>query len=388
MVGGDVIEITHRVWDCWRERAAEGEWSLEMLLRSPLPAVRAVKLARAAIGVAVDEFDAAHPWVEGEDDAVSGAWSVTETTLGAVVRVDEEPDEFEWMLRRVVGGLEEAGVTGTLDVYQPAAAPADVSRLMDPLGRADLLECRIRVFGETRADGPPYGWKADPAAYTAGVAAAVRWLCELPSEQQPTLVVHTTLVAVGPNDALLDLVPVDLLATHVVQGWSVGAGRFRGIALSGWLGRVTLIEGGDALAAGEWHPQVASLRGFLKASGRWADYGFVKRGRAVTSAVFANSLRWDWVEALPFPPHNYVDAPDVFGIQLLGPTLARRIHPAAGWQATPLPGDAVIVEHSDPAAWFAEMFPTVDWRHPDEPPPVPDVVARARRDLAAILWGE
>jgi hypothetical protein len=388
VVGGDVIEISDRVWDRWREQAAEGERSLEMLLRSPLSVARAVKLAHTAIGVAVNEFDAAHPVVEGEDDAVSGAWSATETTLGAVVRVDEEPDEFEWMLRQVVGGLEEAGVTGTLDVYQPAAAPAEVSRLMDPLVRADLLECRIRVLGETRADGPPYVWQADSAAYTAGVAAAVRWLCELPSEQPPTLKVHTTLVAVGPNDALLDLVPVDLVKSDVVKAWSVGPGRFRGIALSGWLGRVTLIEGGDALTAGAWQAPVDLLRGFLKASGGWADYGFVKRGRQPSMAVNAESLRWDWVEALSFPPHNYVGAPDVFGIQLLGPTLARRIQPAADWQATPLPGGAVLVEHADPAAWFAQMFPIVDWRRPNEAPPVPDVVARARRDLAPILWAQ
>jgi hypothetical protein len=75
----------------------------------------------------------------------------------------------------------------------------------------------------------------------------------------------------------------------------------------------------------------------------------------------------------------------------LGPGYADRIPTGPDWQATPLDGVSVLLEHHDPAAWYAQMFETraINVRPTKEnSPPVPPVVTFARHDLADIILTE
>jgi hypothetical protein len=114
--------------------------------------------------------------------------------------------------------------------------------------------------------------------------------------------------------------------------------------------------------------------------------------------VFHRSLAHDWVWREPERVNGFVRialepryAPDAFGIQLLGPGYADRIPTGPDWQATPLHGGSVLLEHLDPAAWYAQMFETVPLNGrptKEKSPPVPAVVTFARHNLADIILTE
>jgi hypothetical protein len=75
----------------------------------------------------------------------------------------------------------------------------------------------------------------------------------------------------------------------------------------------------------------------------------------------------------------------------LGPGYADRIPTGPDWQATPIDGGSVLLEHIDPAASYAEMFETVPLHGrptKENSPPVPSVVTFARHDLADIILTE
>jgi hypothetical protein len=125
-------------------------------------------------------------------------------------------------------------------------------------------------------------------------------------------------------------------------------------------------------------------------------YGFVKRGSNRPAAELATSLAQDWPPVPHSDPYTlgsqpFEDefAPDAFGVQLLGPGYAGRVPDRPSWRQEPVGPDAVILEHVDPEAWFARPFVEFGGRRsPTLPPlpPVPDVLARAREDLAPILF--
>jgi hypothetical protein len=148
---------------------------------------------------------------------------------------------------------------------------------------------------------------------------------------------------------------------------------------------------------------VATLSAFLRAAPPWAVYGFIKRGSRRTAVELESSLSQDWIHI----PHFLVAAsggraweseyvPDAFGIQLLGPGHMDRIPAGPDWRPLQIGPDAVVLEHTDPEAWFdGTLVPFGGYPisiH-SESEPVPDVVARARQDFARILltddivWG-
>jgi hypothetical protein len=98
----------------------------------------------------------------------------------------------------IAGLLEEMGVGGVFDLYQVAAPKAPVD-LRDPMVRADLLECRLRVRGEPyryRPDGFKQGWRPTSKALLAGVEATLAWALQAPARPFVTLHVHTTATPV------------------------------------------------------------------------------------------------------------------------------------------------------------------------------------------------
>jgi hypothetical protein len=158
-------------------------------------------------------------------------------------------------------------------------------------------------------------------------------------------------------------------------------------------GDVSLVAGGGALAAGEWAPVHGALLDELRAASAWASYGLIKRGRRVTQV--GRSLRYDWVPAFHFGAYNldhfiYEDilAPDAFGAQLLGAGYAGRVPDGGDWERVEPADDAVLLLHRVPAAWFAEPLPPITTedallRNPSYP--TPEVILKAREDLAGIL---
>lgn len=71
--------------------------------------------------------------------------------------------------------------------------------------------------------------------------------------------------------------------------------------------------------------------------------------------------------------HDATKTFDAYGIQLLSDTHLAAAHDLTGWLITPLTQGMHLVEHPDPAAWFAH----------DEPDP--HVLAQARRDFGPMI---
>jgi hypothetical protein len=81
-------------------------------------------------------------------------------------------------------------------------------------------------------------------------------------------------------------------------------------------------------------------------------------------------------------------APDAFGAQLLGPGYAGRIPSGGEWERVDVESDVALLLHRDPAAWFGVPLPPItpdDCIRRDPSYPTPDVLLRAREDLADIL---
>src|SRR5207245_6155008 len=144
-------------------------------------------LGRAA-SEAIRALEAEHA---GAEESSTGHWSLAPVPGGVAVRIDEEPDDFEGLVRRIADGLEARGVEGSFDLYRPEA----VVELPDAV---DLFECRLRAGGaryHKRYD--KYGWRADPEALWAGVESGVGWClrngADLPLQLVLGLITSSTL---------------------------------------------------------------------------------------------------------------------------------------------------------------------------------------------------
>jgi hypothetical protein len=93
-----------------------------------------------------------------------------------------------------------------------------------------------------------------------------------------------------------------------------------------------------------------------------------------------------------FAPEAFEDvyAPDVFGIQLLGPGYAGRVPEHPRWETEPVGTASVLLKHADPAAWYAAppITPPADDRwDPTQPPPTPPpLLTQSRSLMASILY--
>ena len=142
-------------------------------------------------------------------------------------------------------------------------------------------------------------------------------------------------------------------------------------------------------------PSLARRRIESKLStGGWAAVSSVARTDPPQSSGY--SLSQDWPEAEHHEPATQLGqafeaeyAPDAFGVQLLGAGYEGRIPTGSDWTSTPVADGGVIVEHRDPAAWYGRLLMPFGG-HPNytQPPkpPVPNVLAQARRDFSEILF--
>lgn len=389
-----MVEIADRVLARWRAVSAEdSEAAMVLIFRSALPPDEAVRNVAESAGDAIQELELEYAATRGAEWS-TGHWSAAVAPGGAVLRIDEEPDEFERLVGLIASGLEARGVEGFFDLYESSTAPqlAEV---------VDLFECRIRVGGERyRRPNGRLAWRADSELMTVGVASAVRWCVANGPELPRTLTVRLVApVLLSPDDDALAFVNHGLEQAAnlgVVKLTSVAPDRFRVVAFSPRDGRISFIEGGEALAGDGWQATVANLQRVLRGAAVWAAYAFVKRGSLRVQAELGDSLWAEWFSIPHYSrtllmadvnvPFEDTYAPDAFGLQLLGPGYEGRGPTGSAWKTTATASPrAVLVEHGEPVAWFAAPLgpPTLF-----EPAPAPSLVESARTAFDAILFRE
>ena len=389
-----MVRISDRVWERWETTAARtDEPAIVLLFTSDRPRAQVLAALQQAARDAIRELDPGPDPAPGVDEFRTGHVSFAPVREGVAVRIDEEPDDFEGLLRRIATGLEARGLEGALDVYEPETV--EVPEFVD------LLECRLRVAGERfHYRGPNWGWRADPEALDEAVDAGVRWcLANGPGLPLSLAVRLVTPSPLGPGDDVRAYVRQALELTAeigVVRLTSAAPDRFRILSVQRSKGRVSLIEGGATIPASGWEPSVRGLRKRLAEAAPWAVYGFVKRGSRRDSAVQGGSLADDWVPVPHFLVASHIAdpfedeyVPDAFALQLLGQGYAGRVPRGPEWEAASAGSRAVLLAHTAPEEWFdGRLVPFRGYRStpsPDEVP-IPDLVTRARADFAEILF--
>jgi hypothetical protein len=284
------VEISTKVWEYWQHVEAHcDEPDVVLLFSSQLSPQAAFDALAQAASDAVGQLETGAEPQAGEEEFRTGHWSLAPVPEGIALRIDEEPDDFERLLRTIARGLESAGVAGSFDVYKQAPAPTQPEKV-------DLLECRLRVVGSRfrKDEGDLWQWKPDRGALAAGVDAGVEWCMQLGSHLPLALVV-------GATDSFPLTAGVDVRA-YVKQGLeqtavvgvvslsTVGSDRFRTMAVSASRGRVSLIEGGAKIADGRWNSPLDDLKAAMTSASEWAVYGFIKRGSLRQAAELGTSL--------------------------------------------------------------------------------------------------
>jgi hypothetical protein len=342
-------------------------------------------------------------------------WSVDADRSGVVIRQWGHVADAGAMVRALCRACGEHGVEGRLVEHAQGQQPTRPRQPeLVPLGgrELDLLECHIRVRGERRLFVPDHelqlatrqnrepqrstaSFFPDDDALLAGVEAALAWIGSPPAGTELSL--WGSHRDVGEVQALIArrFAQVVWRQQAGCSVWWETENAFRLAVLRPEMGDISLAEGGTKLEAGEWEPAYDALLHALRSTSPWAAYGLIKRGRQPRAV--GNSLVYDWVPATHYGSHYHtvdhtiyedVLAPDAFGAQLLGPGYAGRIPMGADWQKVEIDDDAALLTHRDPEAWFGRPLPPINhsdplWRSPDYP--MPEVIRRARTDLAPIL---
>ncbi len=370
---------------------------LALRLESELDGALAAEQARAAIAL-LDCGGEVH-------------WSVDVEAAGVIVRQWGFAPEIAATLAALSRALDGLGVEGRLLSHAPEPEPELVrTPLLER--EEELLECHVRVRGKRRLHRPEQevqlavrlGRKPpdpvvrffpDDAALLAGIEAALDWVGSPPTGAElwsfggsP----HRDVGEVRAHIAAAFEAAFDR-GLLMVRAWWDSDDSFRMMGVWPGTGDVSFVEGGARLASGDWSPTYAGLLETLRAASGWGTYGLIKRGRHPGHA--GRSLTYDWVPALHYGSYNldhhlYEDvlAPDAFGAQLLGSGYVGRIPSGADWERIALESDVALLLHRDPGAWFGAPLPPItpdDCIRRDPSYPTPEVLLRAREDLAAIL---
>jgi hypothetical protein len=291
---------------------------------------------------------------------------------GVAINITEDPPDLDGLIRAIALELGLGGIRGTLGL-SPEDEPEAVRSLrsareflLPPV--LPLIECRVRLRGASyqAGAGGHRRWRATPAALDAATRSAIAF-CYGPNAQDRILFAELRHSRFRRDDEPRPYVERALRkegggVVHLIAQ-SDGLYRAAGFDVAG--GRLTLFEGGDEVADG-WRMTTARLRDQLIALAPSAVYGFIKRGNFSGQALLGGSLMYDW-PAMPGSSMaarqtgevlEYAFAPDAFGIQLLGPDYSGRIPAFPDWVTTPLGNGAVLLESSNPEAWFEAATPS------------------------------
>lgn len=386
------VHVSERVRERWRELSALFQTSsLSLLFASALPQ----RDALAAVRGAAEEAMAERVERSDREEFSPGATLVAPAPGGIVLLIDHDPDDLEGLLAAIAPALERRGVEGTFDLYEPPATVA----LPDLV---PLLECRLRVKGmRPPSNGLIWRWRADPGSLARGVEAGLVWCRDGRDDQEPLQLHARTMppIVLGPDEDVHVYLRHALESTAevgVVRLTSTAPDRFRTLAISPSLGRITLVEGGPVLEHAGWRSSFRALEDWMGSSASWAVYGFLKRGSRRSTAELGTSLSDDWPTVPHFSANSLLGqafedewAPDAFGAQLLGPGYAGRLPEGPDWTHAPTGFEGVIIEHVDPESWFdGRLVPLGGRRLSTDAAtePVPTVLERARADFAEILF--
>ncbi|MEA2410397.1 MAG: hypothetical protein QOC77_958 [Thermoleophilaceae bacterium] len=381
------MELTNAVL----ARAAEIERSyhapvLAMRVESTLDRVQILERVLAAIATLAGT-DAIH-------------WSVDDEPAGVIVRQWGHAADIGATLLDLSRALDSEGVDGELVVHAPEPRPARTPLRERP---EELLECHVRVRGERRfaqiasnRPEPVVRFFPDDAAMLAGMEAALAWVGDPPAGAELWSRGDLPHRDVGEVRAHIAASLRDLrgpLSRMPTNAWWESGDRFRLVYVAPASGDVSFVEGGPRLAAGGWEEPYSMLVEELSAASAWGSYGLIKRGRE--PGQVGRSVGQDWVPFLRSGRYDFtysfyedVLAPDAFGAQLLGSGYAGRVPEGADWERVDVGHEAALLLHRDPAAWFGEPLPPITILasgHPDPAYPTPEVILRAREDLAGIL---
>jgi hypothetical protein len=376
-----MVQIADGIWPAWRERVEQNPDEPDIrLLFAPDGDHRE---AARAIGEAVREVHAAQDekHVDDPEPPFVGEWEWLRGPDGVVVQI-VECDELDVVLPAVAVALQRRGIAGNFDLYEePTVAHLPWT--------AHFLECRVRVRG-TRVGRPSSArWQADPAAHEASLAVAQRWCNQAGADAMVSVTTGTVgPVPVRPGEDVLDRLLDAVADDQHAEVAAVTADAFRVVAARAVAGGVSLVAGGGL----EWRHAVADLARVLRDHSDLFVYGYIKRGWSLSGALL--DLSGDWPDrpnsqprGTAFTPQSYDDlfAPDAFGVQLLGPGYAGRVPENPSWRREQV-GGAVLLHHVDPAAWFDAPFVPLGQMVPPTDRAVPEVLGRARAELAPILY--
>jgi hypothetical protein len=160
-------------------------------------------------------------------------------------------------------------------------------------------------------------------------------------------------------------------------------------------GGISLVVGGREIDDSAWRKALWQLVSILRYHADGLVYASIMRGWDVRAALIGDSLSVDWPQRPDEQPRGIggarlafedLYAPDAFGVQLLGPGYADRLPVSANWQAESVGKAAVLLQHVDPGAWFAEPFVPFRQELRMEDRPQRELLTQSRAELAAILF--
>jgi len=211
------------------------------------------------------------------------------------------------------------------------------------------------------------------------VPAAVSWCLEARPDR------GVTLGGVGRPTLLLRRCDAPLERLREVIGdednvtlASIGDERFRWLTIEPGTGGVRVVEGGPVLHRAGWRLSAAAVTELVRDLSPDVVYASVRR---TGPSAPGDRLRMAWGEDASHEEHL---APDAFPIQMLGPGYAGWVPDTEDWRATDLGDGRVLLEHVDPAAWFAEV--TLEAAFRGETIPSVTLLDRARASFGPVLF--
>ena len=355
-----MVSVEPRVWQVGGEGAAEYiSWVLTMLLRVETDSTAVMGAVRRSFVEIYAHFDrdSVSPLreVAEEDlgDFSAGVWSCMRVREGVLLHV-YDCDDLPRVMPVLTERLAVNGISGSIALWE-------LPRVEEPPGRADLLACRVSVRGERLHQGArTYRWLPDPAAHRQFLALAEQW-CRSPKGSLCSVRSATPAVRVGPEEVVSDRLSEAFAAHEHSSLMAVSDAGLRLCTARPASGRVALVVAASSGERDWWRPALAELTALLRASADLLVYAHIRRGWSLIDALEGDELGGDWPARDPQEPRMRVFsstafddllAPDVFGVQLLGPGYAGRIAHDRDWRFSPVGVDRTLLEHEHPDKWF------------------------------------
>jgi hypothetical protein len=394
-----VVEFDDAVWRTAEARFEEDpEWVLAMLLE---PAGGSVGLVAAIRewGLGREATYVAHPDRLSGSVPGPGAWECMSVARGVLLQVTE-CDDYRAAFEALRVELERRGVEGRISLWdEPTGVRAPAMQ--------DLLVCRVSIRGIRVHDEPEaYEWRPDPFAYQACADLVDSWFGGTGSSVLRSLQMGSMPpVPIAAHEPVADRLIESMAASAWFRAVAIGPGEFRVVGAKPHSGRICLMAGVTDGASDWWQAPLAEFRGVLRDAGHLFTYAFVRRGWDVYSAFGFQPVARDWPFRSEYEPRGrgFASAafddlvvPDAFGLQLIGPDHAKRLDIGPSWQAEETAGGVLLLAHAEPDQWFGASFVPLppprssrwvrDEAANERERPIPEVLARARDDLAPILY--